>query len=343
MSENNLKDVNQNQEKEQVATPQVDTKQVDNNSTVENSTEPADDSYVDFSVYKNLYEEVTSKYNEVAERLSAEPRYRSKLTAFIDSLEEQDMAYVYTRLYNSKLDEIPSEEIIKLSRKLNHPHLSESDINAWFEYTYSVKDSSDEDEVKRLYKKIEFDAKEAMGDILKAKKKIDAFEIPKYNIDKIDTSNVNNLKSFSNRISGGDVNKNNEEYIRKISTFVTDDLAQKPIRVETDVTGGKYELDFIPNLSEEELNQIRDGVIKSLISSNIPLEDAQGAALQLFNNAVLLYKFNEFVRAIVEDALASSKMTVISQVTNTPSPKAPPLKIEKNKEARLPLVKGRAV
>ena len=79
-----------------------------------------------------------------------------------------------------------------------------------------------------------------------------------------------------------------------------------PLKVDLD-KGNRYELNFKPELSQEQLNVVQQNVLSTLVAQGVKL-DEQGLAMakQMFQFSVQTLAKDQMIEAIVKDAWASA-------------------------------------
>lgn len=193
----------------------------------------------------------------------------------------------FTQLQNLDLEKTDTNMVIKLGYQMQHPDLSAAEIDKLIDQELGWLPDEEEDPVGYA----------RMSEIREIKAKMKATESKKFlETYKADLQNVKNPEVEQRRaLETG--------WKQVLPSLGVEEI---PLKVDLD-KGNRYELNFKPELSQEQLNVVQQNVLSTLVAQGVKL-DEQGLAMakQMFQFSVQTLAKDQMIEAIVKDAWASA-------------------------------------
>lgn len=193
----------------------------------------------------------------------------------------------FTQLQNLDLEKTDANMVIKLGYQMQHPDLSAAEIDKLIDQDLGWLPDEEEDPVGYA----------RMSEIREIKAKMKATESKKFlETYKADLANVKNPEVETRRaLETG--------WKQVLPSLGVEEI---PLKVDLD-KGNRYELNFKPELSQEQLNVVQQNVLSTLVAQGVKL-DEQGLAMakQMFQFSVQTLAKDQMIEAIVKDAWASA-------------------------------------
>jgi len=193
----------------------------------------------------------------------------------------------FTQLQHLDLEKVDHNTAIKFGYQMQHPNLSAAEIDKLIDQELGWLPDEEEDPTGYA----------RMSEIREIKAKMKATESKKFlETYKADLANVKNPEVETRRaLETG--------WKQVLPSMGVEEI---PLKVDLE-KGNRYELNFKPELSREQLDAVQQNVLSTLVAQGVKL-DEQGLAMakQMFQFSVQTLAKDQMIEAIVKDAWASA-------------------------------------
>lgn len=194
------------------------------------------------------YQSLEAELNEVKAKSSASP-FANPLIEEMNKLvaSGRDIASLpkFLTLQGQDFEKMSSADAIKWHQKMNMPRWSDADVNDWFEAEYPKFNADEDDDAIRKNR-----ARDLRLDTIaeNARKELNQMKVDAGKPDEAKQQLAQQQAQFKEQLTG------------TVGTLIN---GMTKIAVSDELSGGKLEFDFVPQISEQERNTILGAVVQS--------------------------------------------------------------------------------
>lgn len=194
------------------------------------------------------YQSLEAELNEVKAKSSVSP-FANPIIEEMNKLvaSGRDIATLpkFLMLQGQDFDKMSSEDAIKWRQKMNMPRWSDADVNDWFDAEYPKFNADEDEDAIRKNR-----ARDLRLDTIaeNARKELNQMKVDAGKPDEAKQQQAQQQAQFREQLTG------------TVGTLIN---GMTKIAVSDELSGGKLEFDFVPQISEQERNTILGAVVQS--------------------------------------------------------------------------------
>lgn len=194
------------------------------------------------------YQSLEAELNEVKAKSSVSP-FANPIIEEMNKLvaSGRDIATLpkFLMLQGQDFDKMSSEDAIKWHQKMSMPRWSDADVNDWFDAEYPKFNADEDEDAIRKNR-----ARDLRLDTIaeNARKELNQMKVDAGKPDEAKQQLAQQQAQFKEQLTG------------TVGTLIN---GMTKIAVSDELSGGKLEFDFVPQISEQERNTILGAVVQS--------------------------------------------------------------------------------